>query len=48
MVISQKTRLSTAMMGVPASTRLNRTKLRSPMVRNSCRGRRMCTNQVCK
>ena len=48
MVMSQNARLSTAMIGVPARTRLNRMKLRGPMVRSKVRGLRMCTNQVCK
>ena len=47
-VMSQNNMFNTAMIGVPARTRLNRTKLRKPNVRNSFTGWRMWTSQVCR
>ena len=48
MVMSQKPRLSTAMIGVPARIRVSRRNERGPTERHITTGRRMCTSQVCK
>ncbi len=47
-VMNQNTRLRHAMIGVPASNRVNRMKLSAPSERHASSGLRVCTSHDCR